>query len=144
MPIQIKQKNIFDNNTHLVIISNETGIFETFSFVKATLIIDFTPYLSLIYIFFEQTGCLLFEKELHILEKRFSGYLTVYKLHVDTLTYRDNLSLHEFIEAFINADISEDIKYKIFGSMDFSDNVCDLLFYLGAKTNMIDKIIIKK
>jgi len=133
-------RNIPRQKKHLAIITNETGIYNAFAFAKKVLAEDIIPFLSFIYVFPKQTDHVLFEQELGMLEKRFSGCLTIHRLFIDPQTYRDNPFIRNFIEAFINADISENIEYKIFGSQEFSNDVWDLLFYLGAKKTMIDRI----
>lgn len=126
-------KNI-TNKSHLVLICDETGIFDAFRIIKEHLGNECDKFLSLIYSVPENYLHPLFEKEISILEKRFSHNLYAYTLKVEHRKYD---LIQEFIEAIINSNTELKMQFFIFGFEEFTDYVSKVLRHLNIDTYSI-------
>ena len=117
-----------------VIISDEAGIFDAFNFIADRLADKGTAILSFIYTVSDNNVHPLFETELHILERRYSGKLTVQMMRMDTRNYWSKL---EIIEATINSNTSPGINFLVFGNTGFVNYVSEILGILDVKNPMI-------
>ena len=97
---------------HLVLICDETGIFDAFSSIKEHLGNRGEDFLSLIYSIPENYLNPLFERELAILEKRFSHNLLTYTVKVKPGEYDH---IQELIEAIINSNSNLKMQFLVFG-----------------------------
>jgi hypothetical protein len=114
------------NKFHLVLIYDETGIFDAFRIIKEHLGSRGKIFISLIYSVPEKYINPLFEREITILEKRFSHNLYTYTLKVEPGMYD---SIQEFIEAIINSNTNFKMQFLIFGNEEFTDYVSGVLIY---------------
>jgi len=128
------------NKFHLVLISDETGIFDSFREMKEHLGSTDVIFLSLIYCVPENYLNPLFEKEITILEKRFSHNLYAYTLKVKPGMYD---LIQEIIEAVINSNTNLKMQFLIFGNAEFVDYVSGILGYLDIDTFSIESNIIQ-
>jgi hypothetical protein len=121
---------------HFVIVCDEAGVFDAFNFVKDQLTAGRgTAFLSLIYTVSDKNLHPLFEQELSILEKRFSDFLIVHILRIDTTKYCFE---QELIEATINSNTLPIMKFSIFGNAEFVNHVSWVLRFLNIKESSID------
>jgi hypothetical protein len=120
---------------HLVLICDETGIFDAFRIIKQYLGSRGEIFLSLIYSVKENYLNPLFKREIKILEKRFSHNLYTYTLKVDPGKYD---SIQELIEAIINSNTNLKMQFQIFGIEEFADYVSGVLVYLNIDTFSIE------
>jgi hypothetical protein len=132
-------RNTKRNKIHLVLICDETGIFDAFKTIKEHLGNGGEIFLSLIYSVPENYINPLFEREISILEKRFSHNLYTYTLKVEPGNYD---SIQEFIEAIINSNTNLKMQFLIFGTEEFADYVSGVLGYLNMDTFSIKSRII--
>jgi hypothetical protein len=132
-------RNTRKNKIHLVLICDETGIFDAFKTIKEYLGSKGENFLSLIYSVPENYINPLFERELSILEKRFSHNLYTYTVKVETGNYD---SIQEFIEAIINSNTNLKMQFLIFGIAEFTDYVSEVLRYLNMDTFSIKSRIV--
>lgn len=123
-----RNTNRGENNFHLVLICDESGIFDAFRILKEHLGRRDENFLSLIYLVAENRLNPLFEKEITILERRFSHNLYTSTLLVETGTYD---SLQECIEAIINSNVNPEMQFRVFGNLEFADYVAGVLGYLN-------------
>jgi hypothetical protein len=131
-------RNSTINKSHLVLICDETGIFYAFSLIKEHLGSSSEKLLTLIYSVPENYLNPLFEKEITILEKRFSHNLYTYTLKVEPGKYD---SIQEYIEVIINSNTDLEIQFLIFGFEEFTDYVSRVLQYLNIDSfSIISKI----
>lgn len=123
------------NQSHLVLICDETGIFDAFRTVKEQLGTSEEVFLSLIYSFPDDYINPLFEREIAILEKRFSHNLYTYILKTEPrrLDY-----IQVSIEAIINSNTSLLMQFLVFGKEEFTDFVSGVLEYLDIDTFSIE------
>jgi hypothetical protein len=128
-------RNSGNNKIHLVLICDGTGIFDAFSSIKEHLGNRSEDFLSLIYSIPENYLNPLFERELAILEKRFSHNLYIYTLKVEPGKYDIN---QEFIEAVINSNTNLKMQFLVFGNYEFVDYVSGVLGYLNIHTSSIE------
>jgi len=119
------------NKIHLVLICDETGIFDGFKIIKDHLGCRGETFLSLIYSVPENYLNPLFEREIRILEKRFSHNLYTYILKVEPGKYD---SIQEFIEVIINSNTVPIMKFLVFGNEEFVVYVSGVLGYLDIDT----------
>lgn len=112
---------------HLVFICDETGIFDAFKIIRERLASGDEIFLSLIYSVPENFLNPLFEKEISILERRFSHHLFTCTLKVEPGAYE---LIQEFIEAIINSNTKLEMQFLIFGNDEFADYVAGVLGYL--------------
>jgi hypothetical protein len=124
-------RNRRKNNYHLILICDETGIFDAFKTLKEHLGSSDDKFLSLIYSVPENYSDPLFEKEITILEKRFSHHLYTYTLKIEPGKFEP---IQPFIEAFINSNTCLEMQFAIFGKEEFSDYVSKILGYLNIYT----------
>ncbi len=133
-----RTKNQKNKNVHLILISDENGIFDAFLLIKKTLIAKTASCISLVYAVPTQRQHPLFEQELTFLEKRFSQDLLVYKVAIDP----DSCSIsQEFIEALVNSNMSEKMTFVLFGNDEFISSLSEILDFLNAKQIVKTKII---
>jgi hypothetical protein len=116
---------------HLVLICDESGIFDAFRKIKKDLGERTDIFLTLIYIIPDNVIYPLFERELRILSKRFSTIFFVYKLKIESGDYG---SIQESIEAIINSNINLKMHFSIFGNGEFVSFVSGILNYLNINT----------
>ncbi|MFH0841718.1 MAG: hypothetical protein V1903_03760 [Bacteroidota bacterium] len=124
---------------HLVLISDETGIFDAFKIIKEHLGRRDEKFLSLIYSVPENYLNPLFEREIAILEKRFSHNLYTYTLKVEPGKYG---IIQESIEPIINSNPNLKMQFLVFGNEEFVDYVSGILGYLNVDTFSIEPNII--
>lgn len=129
------KRNRKKNKSHLVLICDDTGIFGAFSKIKELLASRSEKYLSLIYSVPEDNLSPLFEREITILEKRFSHTLYTYTLKVEPGKYD---SIQELIEAIINSNTNLRMQFLIFGNEEFTDYVTGVLGFLNIETFSIN------
>ncbi len=129
----------FDHGFHFVIMCDEAGIFDAFNFVKDKLAYKGIAFLSLIYSVPDKNPHPLFEKELSILEKRFSDDIIVHVLRIDKGEY---YSVQELIEATINSNTLPVMKFSVFGKAEFVNNINGILRYLDVNAFMINSKIL--
>jgi len=123
---------------HLIIVCDEAGIFDAFYFIKDNLTGRGDAFLSLIYYISDINNHPLFEKELSILEKRYSTHLIVHILRIDTTKY---CFKQELIEATINSNTLPIMKFSVFGNVGFVNNVSRVLRFLDVKEFLIESKI---
>lgn len=132
-------RNTRKNKFHLVLICDETGIFDAFKTIKERLGNNGEIFLSLIYSVPVNYLNPLFEREISILEKRFSHNLYAYTIKVEPGKYD---LIQEFIEAIINSNTNLKMEFMIFGNEEFADYVSGFLGYLNMDTVSIKSKII--
>jgi hypothetical protein len=124
---------------HFVITCDEAGIFDAFYFVKDKLADSGPAFLSLIYAVSGKTHHPIFERELSILEKRFSDNLIVHIIRIDPTNY---CLIQELVEATINSNTLPVMKFSVFGNAELVDYVSWILRFLDVKEYMINSTII--
>lgn len=129
-----KNSNRKKNKFHLVLICDESGIFDAFRIIKEHLECRGKIFLSLIYSVAENYLNPLFEREISILEKRFSHHLYAYTLKVEPGKYD---SIQEIMEAIINSNTHLKMQFLIFGNDEFTDYASGVLGYLDIDTYSI-------
>jgi hypothetical protein len=129
------------NKLHLVLICDETGIFDAFKTIKEHLGRRDENFLSLIYSVPKNFLNPLFEREISILEKRFSHNLYTYILKVEP---GNDYLIQEFIEVIINSNTNLNMQFLIFGIAEFVDNVSEVLGYLNIDTISIESNILNQ
>jgi hypothetical protein len=124
---------------HLVYITDKEGVFDAINQIKKELIPGACPYLSFIYAYSSRLSRLMPELEFNSLEKQFSKDLVVYKIPLSSCT--DCIS-NEFMEALINSNISKEMKFILFGNVEFIARYSEILSFLGIKSFVITKSLI--
>lgn len=124
--------------SHLIIVCDEAGIFDAYNLLKDRLAGRGNSYLSLIYTISDKNPRPLFEQELSILEKRFSGNLIVHMIRIDTAKYRFK---QELIEATLNSNTSPAMKFSVFGNAEFVNYVYGVLVFLNVDAFLINSKI---
>jgi hypothetical protein len=132
------KRNSKNNKTHLVLICDETGIFDAFKIIKEQLGGSGDTFLSLIYSVPENYLNPLFEREISILEKRFSHNFYTYTLRTEPGDYDQ---IQEFIEAVINSNTNLKMRFLVSGNNEFADYVSGVLGYLNIDTFSIESNI---
>lgn len=124
---KLKNKNI----SHLILICDESGIFDAFKTLKKHLGSRGENFLSLIYSVPENYLNPLFEREITILEQRFFHNLYTYTLKIEPGKYD---LIQEIIEAIINSNTNLKMQFLIFGKEEFAEYVSGVLEYLNMDT----------
>lgn len=127
-------------SSHLIIVCDEAGIFDAYNLLKDRLAGRVNSYLSMIYTLSDKNPHPLFEQELSILEKRFSGNLIVHIIRIDTSKYRFK---QELIEATLNSNTSPEMKFSVFGNAEFVTYVSGVLRFLDVDAYVINSKIIQ-
>jgi len=122
------------SKSHLVLICDEAGIFDTFKEIKENLQDHDRIFLSLIYVIPSNLLNPLFEIELRILGKRFPQNLIIHKLKVEPLEYE---AIQGLIEAVINSNTYSELRFLVKGNAGFIDYVVGVLVYLNVDKNKI-------
>ena len=136
------KNQILSKDSHLVFITDETGIFDTFEQIKGQLSQLTASFITLIYAVNERNNNHSpFLRELNILEKRFSEKFIVHKLHTDLVTFYVSSIIQEFLEAIINTSIEQKMEFSIFGSAEFVNQITDILGFLNIKSIFIKSTI---
>jgi len=128
-------------NSHLVIICDDTGIFKAFEFTKERLVEEENIWLSFIYAVSEENSHPLFEQELSILECRFFEYLLVFRQKIEQGT---SCIKQELLEAVINSNTSKKIEFIVFGTEEFTSQLEDILNFLGIQSSQLTITTINK
>jgi hypothetical protein len=126
---------------HLIIVCDEAGIFDAFYLVKERLPEMGNSFLSLIYTVSDKNLHPLFEKELSILEKRYSVNLIVHILRITTIKF---CSIQELIEATINSNTLPVMKFSFFGTAEFVDFIYGVLALLDVEAFFISSKIVQQ
>jgi hypothetical protein len=134
-----KNRSSRKNKIHLVIICDETGIFNGFKIIRKYLGSKGEIFLSLVYAVPENYLTPLFEREIKILEKRFSHNFYTYTVKVEPGKYD---SIQEFIEAIINSNTHLKMQFLVFGIEKFVDYSWGVLRYLDIDSFSIKSKII--
>ena len=116
---------------HFVLICDESGIFDAFRIIRESLGGRGKIFLSLIYSVPENYLNPLFEREIAILEKRFSHNLYTHTLKVESGKYD---LIQELIEAIINSNTNLKMQFLVFGKEEFVNYVSEVLEYLNIDT----------
>lgn len=124
---------------HLIIVCDEAGIFDAYNLIMDRLSGSGNAFLSLIYTVSDKNPHPIFEKELSILEKRFSDDLIVHILRIVSTIY---CSKQEIMEATINSNTIPVMKFTVFGSAEFVKYVTGVLRFLDVEAFMINLKII--
>lgn len=125
-------------DSQLVFITDETGIFNTFEQLKGQLSQLTAHFITLLYTVNENdTHHFPYHHELEILEKRFSEKFIVHKLHTDSVTFYVSSIIQEYLEAIINSSIEPKMEFSIFGSSEFVNQISDILGFLNIKSSLI-------
>jgi hypothetical protein len=119
------------NNSHLILICDDAGIFDAFKLLKLTLGGRLDTFLTLIYVIPENILYPLFERELRILGDRFSSIFFVYSLKIKPGAYE---LIQESIEAIINSNINLKMHFSVFGNEEFVIYVTGVLEYININT----------
>ena len=127
------------NGFHFVIICDESGIFDSFNFLADQLAGKGTAILSLIYTVSDINQHPLFEKELCILERRYSERLIVHILRIDNKNF---CFKQELLEATINSNTLPKMKFLVFGNTEFVNYVSGVLRFLDVKEFIINSKIL--
>ena len=135
------KRNSKKNKIHLVLICDETGIFDAFISIKEQLGSSGDTFLSLIYSVPENYLNPLFGREISILEKRFSHNLYTYIIRYKPGEYDH---IQEFIEAIINCNTNLKMQFLVFGNYEFVDYVSGVLGYLNIVTFSIESNILNQ
>ncbi len=132
------KKQLLPNDSQLVFITDETGIFEAFEQLKSQLSQLTTHFITLIYAVSERDiNHYPFLRELDILEKRYSEKFIVHRLHTDSVTFYINNIIQEFLEAIINSNLEPKLEFSIFGPDEFVNQITDILGFLNIKSTFI-------
>jgi hypothetical protein len=120
---------------HLVIICDESGIFEAFELTKDKLASSAKVFISLVYTISDKNFNPLFDQELRILEKLHFSILCVNILKIDTSM---SFCKQELLEAIINSNTLPVMKFSVFGNRHFVEYIIELLRFLDIKEYQID------
>jgi hypothetical protein len=134
-------RNYKENKIHHVLICDETGIFNAFKKLKEHLGNNVETFVTLIYSVPGNYLNPLFEREITILEKRFSHTLVTYTLRSNSGEYDH---IQEFIEAIINSNTTLKIEFLVFGNFEFVDYVSGVLGYFNIETYSIEYYILNQ
>ena len=124
-------------DTHLVIISDETGILTSFNLIKSKLANRSADFLTLIYSVSQLEDSPLFKSELNSLEKRFSHQLEIHYISDRTNISINETILQETLEVVINCNISTTLLFQIVGNLQLVEFVLERLHYLGIQENQL-------
>jgi hypothetical protein len=137
--VDANKNRIAGESFHLVVACDEVGIFDAFELVKNHLGNREKEILSMIYIVLKKNNRPLFEKELSILEKRFSSNFFIYLLEIDSVDY---CYIQEFVEAIINSNTIPIMNFSVFGNENFIYHISEILRFLSIRTSQINSKII--
>lgn len=120
---------------HLVIICDETGVFDAFRIIKEHLGGNGETYISVVYSVPDNFLNPLYEREFAILETRFSHHLFKCTLIVEPGNYE---SVQEFIEAIINSNTSAKMEFIALGNLEFVSCISGVLKYLDVDEHKVE------
>jgi hypothetical protein len=120
---------------HLVIVCDETGIFNAFIFLKDMLSDNGKVFISFIYTVSDKNPQPLFKNELSILEKRYSACLLIFIVEIET---RKDFFKQEILEAIINSNTLPEMRFSIFGQDAFVNHLSELVRFISAKPYSIE------
>lgn len=121
---------------HKVYITDQEGIFDAFSEIRADLSAQVAIHLTVLYSVPEQEDKVLYEKELAVLQSRFPTSLILHIIAADNETN----SIQEHIEVAVNSDVTDNITFFVFGEMYFVHSVTDIIDYLPIKSTVLTTI----
>lgn len=130
-----KKRKRGKNKLHLVIICDETGVFDAFKIIKEHLGGSNETIISVVYSVPDNFLNPLYEKEFAILESRFSHHLFKCTLIVEPGNYE---SVQEFIEAIINSNTSARMEFLALGNQEFVSCITGVLRYLDADSLSVE------
>jgi len=120
------------NDVHLILIADESGIASAFNRVKARLANRSSSHLTLIYALLGDTRKPLFAEELRTIEKRFSSVLEVKMIAHENNPATMRARIKEAIEVVINCNIQPAMQFYTGGNPELVDPVKKFLVFLGV------------
>jgi|WetSurMetagenome_2_1015567.scaffolds.fasta_scaffold692935_1 hypothetical protein len=120
-----------DHSRHLVVISDEDGVYNAFFHIKDILTKEHNAYLSFIYAIKANSSDTLFELELLFLEKRYASSFIVYKTCMGDDVPNINTQL---LEALINSNTSEEMNFILYGDHEFVAKMTESIHFLEIKS----------
>lgn len=137
--MSLHEKNNVKNKSgsQIVIICDEPGIYSAFGILKETLKENETAWISLLYEVSPENVKPLFETELEILENRFRNKLLVFMIRSDT---DSTFYKQRILEALINSNTSEEIRFFLSGKPEFEGRVYEILRFLNVEKSTIEII----
>lgn len=125
------------NEVHLILIADESGIASAFNRMKARLADRSACHLTLIYALLGDTRKPLFAEELRTIEKRFSSVLEVKIISYEKNAAAMRARIKEAIEVVINCNIQPAMQFYTGGNPELVDPVKKFLIFLGIAENQI-------
>ncbi|HNX08459.1 MAG TPA: hypothetical protein PLQ44_03675 [Candidatus Paceibacterota bacterium] len=125
------------NDSHYVLIADETGIAVTFDRLKKTLAEHSFGCITLVYAFLNDVPHPLYKAELQSLEKRFSNSLEVFIISHEAKASVMKAKIQKSIEVIINSNINTVMQFYAGGNAEMVEQVKKLLCFLGIKETQI-------
>jgi len=125
------------NDSHYVLIADETGIGIAFNRLKKTLAEHSFGCITLVYAFLNDVANPLYKAELQSLEKRFSNSLEVFIISHEAKASVMKAKIQKSIEVILNSNINTVIQFYAGGNTEMVEQVKKLLCFLGIKESQI-------
>lgn len=125
------------NDSHYVLIADETGIAIAFNRLKKTLADHSFGCITLVYAFLNDVPHPLYKAELQSLEKRFSNLLEVFILTHEAKASIMKAKIQKSIEVIINSNINNVMQFYAGGNAEMVEQVKKILYFLGIKETQI-------
>jgi len=125
------------NDSHYVLIADETGITVAFNHLKTKLADHSFGCITLVYAFLNDVPHPLYKAELQSLEKRFSNSLEVFILSHEAKASIMKAKIQKTIEVILNSNIYTTMQFHAGGNTEMVEQVKKLLYFLGIKETQI-------
>jgi len=137
------ERDIYQQNYHHVIITDEKGIYSSFEHLKNKLAENTDSFLTLIYFNSNINESLLFREELNAIELRFLYRLIVYFIPYEECTILNQLEkFQKILETLLNSNTKKFMQFQISGDKDLSEFALDRLIFLGVdKQQIVSQVI---
>lgn len=126
------------NDSHVVFISDDSGIACTFESIKLRLSNGPNSCLTLIYFVSEHPSQSLFKAELDGVGMRFPTQLITYYISDRSLNPLVNAGMnHQILEIVINSNVRKSMQFQIMGEAELAEKIAERLNFLGIHSNKI-------
>ncbi len=125
------------NDSHYVLIADETGITVAFNHLKTKLAEHSYGCITLVYAFLYDVPHPLYKAELQSLEKRFSNLLEVFIISHEAKASVMKAKIQKSIEVIINSNFNTVMQFYVGGNSEMVEQVRQLLCFLGIKETQI-------
>ena len=134
----MKLTNLIKGTNHCFIV-DEIGIASSFTLIKDQLVSNFNHHVTIIY--YTNESHFIFKKELVVLERLFPLQFIVFYEMTTASSNTSNSYNTEDLEAILNSNVMEDLKFTVSGNQSFVSMISKKLQFLEINQFDINELL---